>query len=128
MNKELNVSLCNGRHVIPEAVDGSIFGTIVNPLDVEGLEETAFQSLGDICKSKGFVHPSSDYEGDDLAEWCIDKDIVLNVFVTGMTVALIALINACHKDGIYNIILMHYDRDSNTYYPQSVYGQKRRAI
>ena len=36
--KEVYMSLCEGRHEIPQAIDGSIFGTELDPLDLSGME------------------------------------------------------------------------------------------
>lgn len=93
MTKILNMALCEGRHSIPQAVDGSIFSNTLNPLDVSGLEEQAFHKL----------------EGVN----------ALNLYVTGLSVALVAVINVCHREDIM-LTLWHYDRDSGNYYPQSV--------
>lgn len=94
-HREFNMSLCRGRHEIPQATDGSIFPSNVNPLDVDGLERFASRQLiGYHCKR-------------------------LNLYVTGLTVALVAVINVCRKEGI-ELTLYHYDRESNSYYPQKV--------
>ncbi|MGN1339171.1 MAG: hypothetical protein ACI4WS_02655 [Oscillospiraceae bacterium] len=90
MKKRL--ALCSGRHFIPEA-EGSVFDHAVNPLDVEGLEQEARFVLRD----------------------CTELDL----FVTGLTVACVAVINACRERGI-KLTLWHYDRERNEYYPQNV--------
>ena len=43
----------------------------------------------------------------------------LVIYVTGLTVALVATINACLRVGI-SVTLMHYNRDTGSYYPQDV--------
>lgn len=84
--------LCAGRHFVPDA-DGSVFDHAVNPVDVDGLEtEAAFMLRG------------------------VDE---LDLYVTGLTVACVAVINACHDKGI-KLTLYHFDRDRGCYYPQSV--------
>ena len=88
-----NMALCEARHDIPQAVDGSIFGNTINPLDVCGLEETALVKLIGVK--------------------------ALNLYVTGLSVALVAVINVCHRERIM-LTLWHYDRESGDYYPQSV--------
>ena len=93
MKKELCLALCQSRHEMPAEVVGSIFNQEVNPLDVQGLEQTAFD------KVKG-----------------LDS---LTLYVTGLTVALVATLNACKKAGV-KVVLMHYNRDNNCYYPQEV--------
>lgn len=87
------MELCKGRHEIPQATDGAIFETEVDPLNVHGLEETAFQKL----------------EGLEQ----------LHLYVTGLTVALVAVLNVCRREGIL-VTLWHYNRDTGKYYPQSV--------
>ena len=93
MNKNLCLALCQGRHNMPVEVVGSIFCQEVDPLDVQGLEQIALN------KVKG-----------------IDS---LTLYVTGLTVALVATLNACKKAGV-KVTLMHYNKDNNSYYPQEV--------
>ena len=89
------MALCKGRHEIPEAVDGAIFDSEVNPLKVAELEAEANYKLHTIgCKK-------------------------LCLYVTGLTVALVAVLNACRELGI-TVWLYHYDRESGTYYVQEV--------
>lgn len=90
-----SMSLCEGRHPIPDAKDGSIFTTEINPLDVEGLEAEAEAKLFALNIRK------------------------LNLYVTGLTVALIAVLNAARKLNIA-VTLYHYDRETGNYYPQEV--------
>lgn len=90
-----SMALCEGRHEIPQAVDGSIFGNTIDPLDPNGLQAEA--------KSK-------------LRELDIKS---LDLYVTGLTVALISVLNACRELEI-EVTLYHYDRESGNYYPQQV--------
>lgn len=85
-------ALCEARHEMP-SVEGSIFGNTINPLDVETLEEEALNKV-------------------------IFYDHV-TLYVTGLSVALVAVINACIK-GRTKLTLMHYNRETNDYYPQEV--------
>lgn len=94
-SKEASMVLCEGRHNISEAVDGAIFENELNPLAVEVMEEFALRKL----------------ESLDLEK--------LNLYVTGLTVALVAVLNACHRLNI-KVTLYHYDRESGEYYPQRV--------
>lgn len=89
------MSLCEGRHNIPQAEDGSIFGKDLNPLDVSGMEVKAKIKLAK-------ANPQH-----------------LDLYVTGLTVALIAVLNAARSLGI-GVTLYHYDRESGDYYPQEV--------
>ncbi len=43
----------------------------------------------------------------------------LTVYVTGLTAALVSVINACHTRKI-PLYLMHYNRETRSYFPQPV--------
>lgn len=87
------LGLCGpGRHEIPD-VSGYIYPAEINPLDIGGLEQTA--------------------------EAAIDGLEALDLYVTGLSVALVAVINTAYRRGI-PLTLWHYDRDSATYYPQAI--------
>ena len=94
MKKIKKMCLCEGRHEIPGAEDGAIFGNFLNPLDIEGMRETVSGKLADVkC---------------------------LNLYVTGLTVALVEVINFCHATGV-RLTLWHFDRETGGYYPQEVF-------
>lgn len=80
---EVYMSLCEGRHEIPQAIDGSIFGT----------EREASEQLRGV--------------------------FTLNLYVTGLTVALIAVLNVCREQKI-KVTLYHFNRETGNYYPQEV--------
>ena len=88
-----SMALCEGRHAIPQAVDGAIFDTVINPLDVEGLQSEAYNKIKALDINS------------------------LDLYVTGLTVALVAVLNACRQLGIV-VTLYHYDREEGNYYPQ----------
>jgi hypothetical protein len=96
MYKVLNMALCAGRHSIPQAKDGAIFESEINPLDMSGMAETATLKLAD-CQH-------------------------LNLYVTGLSVALVEVINVCLVDNI-SLTLWHFDRETEDYYPQRVNPQ-----
>lgn len=93
LKREVSMALCEGRHEIPQAEDGAIFGNNLNPLDLLGMAITAEEKLMDVQ--------------------------ILNLYVTGLTVALVTVINVCHNKGI-DLTLWHFDRESGEYYPQKV--------
>ena len=90
--------LCKGRHEViandGQHVTESIFGNEVDPLDVRGLQEIA-------------------------EEFLRYKPYEIEVYVTGLSVALVALINASVAME-KSLWLMHFDRNSSSYYPQGV--------
>lgn len=94
--KELNLILCEGRHEMPTN-DGCIFATINNVTDTEALEAEALKRLSVLARD-------------------VEK---INIYVTGLTVALIASLNACRALN-KPVVLWHFDRESNNYFPQEV--------
>lgn len=92
---EVHAALCAGRHPIPAAVDGSIFDENVDPTNYVDLEVTA---VGQLVGIK-----------------------VLHLYVTGLSQALIATLNAAKITGT-QVVAYHYDRDTGEYFPQVVRG------
>lgn len=87
--------LVQGRHEISEVKD-YIFTNTLDPADRQGIRSLAQKSLEFLSK------------GDNLT-----------VYVTGLTVALVEVINICHEKGV-RLTLMHFDRETGTYFPQDV--------
>lgn len=92
----LNMGLCEGRHAIPQVTDGYIFPSEVNPTDIDALCDMACNKLS-----------------------LYDNEIAINLYVTGLTVALVTVINICRSNNI-KLTLYHYNRDTNDYFPQEV--------
>lgn len=89
------IGLCEGRHPLP--VTEYVFGSLIeDPTNVNALELAADEFMRNLI-----------------------PNCLLELYVTGLSVALIAAINAASKYiNIRNIVLMHYDSKTNTYYPQ----------
>lgn len=101
------VMLCEGRHDAPSLVEGSIFPTIIEDVtNIKQLESTAFDELNKLLKL------------NNLHE--------LHLYVTGLSVALLAVINAWHgykKLAPHNhtrLVCYHYNRIDDTYYTQDI--------
>lgn len=95
MKKRL--SLCEGRHNIP-GVEGHIYPRIVkDPTDLVGLASTAQEELKD----------------------CTELDL----FVTGLSVALTTVIRYCADHGI-PLTLYHYDKLTGEYFRQPMANPK----
>ena len=113
----LNVTLCAGRHEIPQATDGAIFREIPERLITSPhmLEEAAFGRLWSIEHSLGVDSP------DEEELYCsgLNPAVPVNIYVTGLTVALIAVLNVCRRERV-PVTLYHYNRGTGTYFPQSV--------
>lgn len=91
---KLSMVLCAGRHEIPQAKDGAIFENEIQDIkDIDTMEEIATEKLSN-CHT-------------------------LDLYVTGLSVALVAVINVCRENDIY-LKLWHYDKETNSYYQQEV--------
>lgn len=88
------MELCAGRHKTP-ALDGAIFeNEISDPTNLTYMRDVANEKLYD-CEE-------------------------LDLYVTGLTVALIEVINAC-LDYRIPLTLWHYDKNTDGYYKQELY-------
>lgn len=94
-NKEkiLSLELCAGRHLTP-AQNGAIFE---NEID----DVTDTRKMYEIISNKLYG---------------VDKVIL---YVTGLTVALVEVINYCNDNGV-ELTLMHYNKETDSYYEQIV--------
>ena len=91
----MKVGLCKGRHNIADVSD-YIYPIIVDPTNLFELDKIATTYVLNLQ---------------------IDS---LDLYVTGLSVALVSVINICNKFNI-NLTLWHYDNTTNNYYPQRVY-------
>lgn len=99
--KKKAMELCKGRHQIDSAVDGAVFpNAIEDPLDILMM--------------------------DSIAETAVQDADELDLYVTGLSVALVSVINMCYKQGV-KLTLYHYDRNSGIYYSQPVLGCTRKC-
>ena len=95
--KSINLGLVKGRHEIPE-VSGYIFNrNVENPSDFTSMWKVADDFLGDMDMSV--------------------KEI--NLYVTGLTAALIEVLNVSKEYGI-RVNLFHYNPLDGKYYKQEV--------
>lgn len=120
----LKLGLCAGRHEIP-GISEYIFSEIPDEVvNRPYLMDTAAQkSLLSILRSHGYYVTDDEGEDEGEDETCVVKeaytDISLDIFVTGLTVALIAALNVCRREEI-PVTLWHWDKDANNYFSQKV--------
>ena len=93
------LGLCAGRHDIP-GVENYIFISVEDPTDVDGMYSHVMNVLGAGGHS-------------------LDCGDSLDLYVTGLTVALGAVVRYCATWGV-SLTLYHYDRESGDYYPQKI--------
>lgn len=117
MNK-IVVGLCEGRHDMP-VVRFLLPNTC--SMDFNALESSIKVRLDKAAKELGLYH----YETFYVEEWGSDDSACyldideLDVYVSGFSPAIVAVINVCHKWNI-KLTLFHYDRETATYLAQQV--------
>lgn len=126
MKKELNLALCKGRHEILQATDGAIFPEVIPEkvmLNQEVLEEWAWNGVWNAAYAKNFC--TTDENFWDAEEWgggvrlAVSSDTHVHVYVTGLTVALIAVLNVCRRHNL-SVTCWHYNRETAEYFPQEI--------
>lgn len=106
--KNIKVGLVEGRHDLP--VSDFIYqeGDIMFPLDMRQLAQIADKRLSEAGAVSSFedrFNPSQ-----------------IDVYVTGLTAATTAVIRVALIKG-YLLTLHHFDRDSQTWLPQTIIGK-----
>ena len=97
---EMTMGLCENRHEAPIKLDGYIFPQVLDVKDFDKMQDIIFEKLIN-CKK-------------------------LNLYVTGLTVALVEVYGFC----VYNSIpltLYHFDRETGGYYIQETTTQNREV-
>ena len=127
MKTTLNFALVESRHEIPMANNGAILSqSDINralmylnkgktTLFAHVLETAAFNRVFNICKANGLTWTDSEWDGDDMTPEYLPKDIIINLYVTGFTPALIAVINMCKCNNI-TLNTWHYNKDKGDYF------------
>nr|DAO66588.1 MAG TPA: hypothetical protein [Caudoviricetes sp.] len=90
--KSTKLGLCAGRHIIPD-IEGYIFDKIEDVTDLRAMSKQVHASLRNIE--------------------------ALDLYVTGLTVALIAVINYCNFN-LIPLTLWHFNSATGEYFPQEV--------
>ena len=99
MKKINEMMVVKGRHDIinnqGEKVENFVFDEIEDVRDVNAIQEIADKKIESVPSNR------------------------IHLYVTGLTVATIAVINAVIKHG-KELVLWHYDREQSSYYPQKL--------
>jgi|SRR5690554_1021651 len=119
--KLIKIGICEGRHPLP--VNHYIFPQEINPLEVEKLERISTKRLVEIANQEKIeIKNTSVILGNQVGYHDITiavYDAKLLVYATGLTVAVLAVVKAA-KHLFKEVVVMHYDRDSNSYYEQKI--------
>ena len=105
-----DVALFMGRHEMPESVHDSIYAHNIDPVDVATAERLALTKLRELAA---------------------DGVVGINLYTTGLTMALLAALNAASRCGV-EVKVWHYyfsaDPNIKRFYPQEIYQGKPPAI
>lgn len=126
----LKMALCEDRHPIPQAVDGAIFPAVIPDVtDVRGLEVAAEAAIARAALAhyragESQCLPTAKYAQavEDMGRFPrvdVAPTLGLVLYITGLTVATVAVINVCIRVGI-SLTLMHFNQETWGYYPQKV--------
>ena len=99
-----------------------VFSKITYPNNFKWLEEYAYNYLSAKVKITGTTKPERkpiSYIDPASAMW-LESDAQLNIYTTGLSQALIAIINAARRLHIHDIIVWHYDNDTDGYKQQKM--------
>lgn len=110
------MGLCEGRHNIVTndgiVVKDFIFENEIDPLNLQGMSVTARLRLEEACLTRPV-----EYRRDE--HFVYHFHAHLDLYVTGLTVALIEVIEEARM--IFDSVsLWHYDRNSDSYYEQII--------
>lgn len=105
--KVINVGLCDTHDELKKYVDGFFFGMVEKFDDIKYQENTIlfrlYQLMGKVSGGLDFT-PS---------------DFKVNIYVTGLTIALISALNVCSDLGV-KVTLYHWDYLKKDYFPQEI--------
>jgi len=96
--KKIEIGLVNNRHELP--VTSYIFDNIKDITETEKLEKIAYTGIVKAIKEAEYTHIEviyTDEYGIDEYVTVLDDNIKVIIYVTGLTVALIAVLNVCRK-------------------------------
>lgn len=91
----INVALCESRHEIPQAVNGSVFPENIDPTD--------FNAMACLCEYA--LNPALNVGVQQI-----------NLYVTGLSSALLTVVNYCRERNV-KLITYHYNRETGDYLP-----------
>lgn len=104
--RKIKLGLCKGRHNI-QGVQEYIFENILDPTNLKYMHDKALETINKYSSDVDYLY--------------------LYLYVTGLTVATTSVINAVlyHNRTYKNRVILtlyHYNKDTDTYYPQQILG------
>ena len=139
--KIVRLGLIEGRHDMSKlGLDGFILKSVDDPTNVPRIKRSVNSRIREILIKLGFLEYTCCWR-KAYPQWvCEDMDnnaiencpgcsevevrlkvgICFEVYVTGLTVVLVEVINFCSENG-FPLCLYHYDRETDSYFPQRVF-------
>lgn len=104
--RTIKLGLCKSRHNI-QGVEEYIFENTLDPTNLKYMQEKALETINKYSSDVDYLY--------------------LGLYVTGLTVATTSVINAVikHNRTYKNRVILtlyHYNKDTDTYYPQQILG------
>ena len=104
--RTIELGLCKGRHDI-QGVQEYIFENILDPTNLKYMHDKALETINKYSSDVDYLY--------------------LGLYITGLTVATTSVINAVldHNRTYKNRVILtlyHYNKDTDTYYPQQILG------
>lgn len=115
---QIRIGLCAGRHEMP--VNAYIFERIDDPMDFDSIESAAYSRIWGLLKDAG-VPRAQAMVGVPGSMDCVTRhvfDCEVLIYVTGLSSALIAALNALKSMGVRDVSLMHFDKEADCYKEQ----------
>lgn len=118
--KEINLGTVQGRHEMP--VEAYVLKEVKDPTDVDGIQKAVNKRmnalLGDSLTTTYSWHAANYCDNTDVKHQV--STVKVNLYVTGLTVVTLAVINWCLWAGA-PITCWHYDRETEKYVPQDMW-------
>lgn len=112
----IKVGVCKGRHEMP--CSDYVFEKIEDPTDVNAMREIAIKYFFRLWLK--LPHKNCTFSDVDCNDVPFEKvDAQLEIYVTGLTVAVIEVLQAAlYYFSGFDIKMMHFDSKSGEYFPQ----------
>lgn len=123
MMQIFNIGTVAGRHDLP--VDNYVFTKVDEPNNIKWLEQYAFTFIQNLIgndaikvvnypKTKPVSHIGTKEDA------YLEADIELHLYITGLTQATLAIINAARRLHIHNLYVHHYDIFTKEFVQQKI--------
>lgn len=118
--KIIKIGLCNGRHEIPDVHNNYIF----EPFEITKIDQAFISKLEkkaiDVLTKQIGIERTNTYMDGVMKNHVVDGPTRLELYTTGLSVALVSVLKFTQSVYGLEVIVYHYDVTSDTYVPQQV--------